>query len=205
MGNLNTRASHRADTNRLGDGGLERGALVPHVGRVNAARVGGDAREVDDFRNPCVGSGDVLQAGREPDGAVRHRPPDERLHPVQLRQRRNAIGGAHHRLADGVVADERREIYRGTRLTDLGEGFADIQRGRTAVASDDRRDSHPDEVLGSRMIGQIVGMCVHVDEAWRDDQACRIDDLTRRGARDVPDGHDAAVLDPDVSETAGSA
>ena len=37
------------------------------------------------------------------------------------------------------------------------------------------------------MIGQIVGVRVHVDEAWRDDQACRIDDLhAPRRARRFP-------------------
>ena len=85
--------------------------------------------------------------------------------------RRDAIGGAHHRLADGVVADERREVDRGAGLTDPGQRLADVERRGAAVAGDDRRHAHADEVLGARMIGEIVGVRVHVDEAWRDDQA----------------------------------
>ena len=62
--------------------------------------------------------------------------------------------------------------------------LADVERRAAAVAGDDRRHAHPDEVLGARMIGEIVGVGVDVDEAGRDDQAGRVDRPDARGARD---------------------
>ena len=81
-------------------------SFVAHVRGVDAAGIGGDVRELDDLRLVRVGARHVLQTGREPDGAVRHRLPDERLHPRQSRRplgRRFAVPMTM--LADGVVTD----------------------------------------------------------------------------------------------------
>ena len=74
-------------------------------------------------------------------------------------------------LAHGVVADQRREVDRGAGALDVAERLADVERRAAAVAGDDRRDAHADEVLGERLLDEIVGVRVDVDEARRDDQA----------------------------------
>ncbi len=60
---------------------------------------------------------------------------------------------------------------------DLRQRVADVERGAAAVAGDDRRHAHADEVLGARRVGDVVGVRVDVDEAGRDHQPGGVDDL----------------------------
>ena len=76
-----------------------------------------------------------------------------------------------------------------------GERLADVERRAAAVAGDDRRHAHADEVLGERLLREIVRVRVHVDEAGRDDQPRGVDHLARvlrarwcRSRRSVLDG-----------------
>ena len=55
------------------------------------------------------------------------------------------------------------------------------------------RHAHADEVLGARLLGEIVGVGVHVDEAWRDDEPGGVDDLASLASGDRADGGDATV------------
>ena len=69
---------------------------------------------------------------------------------------------------------------------------ADLERRRSAVAGDDRRHAHADEVrrLGSRR--QIVRVRVDVDETGRDGEPARVD-RSRRALAD-PMGPTRAIL-----------
>ena len=58
------------------------------------------------------------------------------------------------------MADERREVDRCARLLDPRQRLTDVEGGTAAVARNNRRDSHSNEVLGPRLIGKIVGMDV---------------------------------------------
>jgi hypothetical protein len=101
------------------------------------------------------------------------------------------------------VADERGEVDRGANLPDPVEGFTHVEGRPATVPRDDRRHSHPHEVLGARMLGKVVGVRVDVDEAGRNDEARRVDDLTRVGFRYSSNRCDAAVLDRHVCASAG--
>ena len=52
---------------------------------------------------------------------------------------------------------------------------ADVGRGAAAVAGDDRGHAHADEVGRRRMIREVVGVRVDVDEAGRHDQVASVD------------------------------
>ena len=173
--------------------------------RVDAALIAGDARKVDDLPAFRVGAWNVLQPGREADGAISHGAEDELLHPVELALRRIAVRSAHDFAAHGVVADERREIYRHAGALDSCQRLPDIECGRTAVARDDGRDAHAYEVLCARFISEIVGVGVHIDEAGRHDQTGRVDDVAGFASRDRADGGDPAVLDRHVRAPGGRA
>ena len=107
--------------------------------------------------------------------------------------------GPHRRPPDRVVADERGEVDRCAGLLDLCQRLADVERRATAVARHDGRDAHADEVLGARLLGQVVRVGVDVDEARGDDQAGGVDGFTRVPRVDGPDRGDATRRDPDVS------
>ena len=61
-----------------------------------------------------------------------------------------------------------------------GQRLPDVERRAAAVPRDDCRHAHPDEVLGARLVRQIVGVRVHVDESRRDHEPRRIDHVARR-------------------------
>ena len=147
----------------------------------------------------CIGAWDVLQAGREPHRAIGH----ARQTSDFIRLSSAMVGS---RLA--VPITSRRTVLwpmSVAKLTDAPRSF-DIAASalptssaeRAAVAGDDGRDAHADEVLGAGMVGKIVGVGVDVDEAWRDDEPGRVDALARVALRDRADGRDASVLDGDV-------
>ncbi len=205
MRNLHAAARHLADADRLGDGFFERGALVAHVGGVHAALVAGDARELDDLPRLGIGAWHVLQAGRETHGAVRHSAPDERLHPVELGNRRVAVRGPHHVTTHRVVPDERREVHRRADLFDRGQRLPDIERRRSAVSGHDGRDTHADEVLAPRLVDEVVGVGVDVDETRCDDEAGSVDHLPRVDLRDGADRRDAPGFDGDIRPPGRSA
>ena len=60
------------------------------------------------------------------------------------------------------------------------------------------RDPHADEVLGARLLGEVVGVGVDVDEPRRDDEPGGVDHVTRVELRERADLDDASVLDRDV-------
>ena len=193
-----------ADRQRLGHRGLEFRALVAHVRGVDAARTGRDPGERHDLVGGRVGAGHVLQAGGEPHGAVAHGGGHQRLHLCQFVGRRGPARRAHHRGPHRVVADERREVDGGATGADLRERRADVHRRAAAVAGDDGRDPHADEVCGRGVFRQLVGMSVHVDEPGRHDVAGGVDD--GRGAvasGSSPTLGDAAAADADVSAPPG--
>ena len=205
MRDLHAAARHLADADRFGDRLFERRSLVAHVGGVDAAVVAGDACQLDDLRRMRVGARHVLEARRESHRAVGHRPPDERLHPVELGDRREAIGRAHDLAAHGVVADERGEVHRRAGLLDRRQRLADIECRRAAITGNDSRDAHADEVLGARVIDEVIGVGVDVDEARRDDEPRSVNDLARVELGDRANLGDAARLDRDVSPASRSA
>ncbi len=92
------------------------------------------------------------------------------------------------------MTDERREIHRRARSIDIAQGLPDIERRGSAVAGNDSRDAHADEVLGAGLLGKIVGVGVDVDEAWRDDEPGGIDGLACVALRDYTDSGNATVL-----------
>ncbi len=132
-------------------------------------------RELDDLRLVRVDARHVLQARREPDRAVRHRFPDQRLHPRQFRSRRQAISGAHDHLADGVVTDERGVVDGWRRVANARQRLGDVRGGCSAVPRDDRGHAHTDEVRRRRMIREVVRVSVDVDEAGRHHQIACVD------------------------------
>ncbi len=205
VGDLDAAAGHLADANRLRDRRLERRPLVAHVRGVDAALVAGNARQLDDLARLRVGARHVLQAGRESHRPVRHRAPDERLHPVELGDRGVAVRRPHHFAAHRVVTDERREVHRRASLLDRRQRLADVERGRAAIARDDGRDAHADEVLGARLLDEVVGVGVDVDEAWRDDEPRGVNHLARVELRERADLDDASGPDRDVSPPRGRA
>jgi hypothetical protein len=173
---------------------------VAHVRRVDAPFVGRHACELDDLGRLGIRARHVLQARREPHRAVDHRLEDERLHAIELVQRRRSPRAAHHRRAHRVVADERRVIHRHARLADLRERLADVDRRPAAIARDNRRHAHPDEVRRRGMIRDIVRVRVHVDEAGRDDEAAGVDALRGLRAGQVANRGDAPVANADVGD-----
>ena len=205
MRDLDAPAGHLADADGFGDGLLELGSLVAHVRGVNAAGVRGHPGKVDDLRHAGVGAGHVLKTGREPDGAVGHRLPDERLHAGHLGDLGRAVLGSHDGAAHGVVADERREIDGGGAFPQRRQRRPDVQRGSAAIAGDDRGHAHPREVGGGGPIDQAVGMGMDVDEAGGDSQAGRVDDLGGLRPGNPPDRRNLSVLDGHVGDGAGAA
>ena len=52
---------------------------------------------------------------------------------------------------------------------------------------------------------RVIRVVVHVDEAGRDRQPCRIDPPRSRRGLEIADGRDAPAADPDVRSNGGSA
>ena len=96
------------------------------------------------------------------------------------------------------MADERREVDGGAGILHRRERLADVERRRAAVAGDDRRHTHADEVGGGGMVGDLVGVGVDVDEAGRDDEPGRVDAVGAVSRRDLANRLDASALDADV-------
>ncbi len=84
-------------------------------------------------------------------------------------------------------------------MLDFGQRLANVERRRAAIAGDDRRHAHPDEILGPWLFDEIVGVSVNVDEAWRDDEARGVDNLASLGSGDRADGGDASCGDRHIS------
>ena len=84
-------------------------------------------------------------------------------------------------------------------MLDFGQRLANVERRSAAIASDDRRHAHPDEILGPWLFDEIVGVSVNVDEAWRDDEAGGVDNLASLGSGDRADGGDASCCDRHIS------
>ena len=84
-------------------------------------------------------------------------------------------------------------------MLDFGQRLANVERRRAAIAGDDRRHAHPNEILGPWLFDEIVGVSVNVDEAWRDDEARGVDDLASLCSGDRADGRDASCCDRHIS------
>ncbi len=102
------------------------------------------------------------------------------------------------------MTDERREVHRRPSLLDRRQRLADVKRRRTAVARDDGRDSHADEVVGARLLDEVVGVRMHVDEAGCDDETGGVDDVARVELRERADLDDASGPDRHVGPPRGS-
>src|SRR6185503_4742606 len=113
-----------------------------------------------------------------------------------------ALGTSHHGAADRVVTDERRVVQGDAGLPDLVQRLADVPRRRSAVARDDGRHTHADEVLRQRPRRDVVRMGMDIDEARREDEAAGIEALARRelSGRDAADTRDLPVADADVAD-----
>ena len=203
MRDLDRAPGHLPNPDGLGKGLFQLGALVAHVGCIHPAGVPGNSREIQDLRHPRVDAGHIFQPGREADGAVSHRAPYQRSHARELGDGGIAICGTHHRTPHRVVADQSRVIHGCAGFADDRERIADVEGGGAAIPGDDGRHPHPQEVLSLGCLGHIVGMGVHVDEAWSDDEIRGIDRLGRDAAGKCPDRHDTAVPDADVGAAAG--
>ena len=75
----------------------------------------------------------------------------------------------------GVVTDERGVIDGGGRVTYSRQRLRHVGRRASAVAGDDRGHAHVDEVRRGRVIREVVGMRVDVDEARRHDEIASVD------------------------------
>ncbi len=199
MRDLNGALRRLPHRDRLGHRFVDRRALVAHVRRIDAARRARDLRELDDLRGLGVGPRDVLQSGREPHRARAHRVADQPPHLLQLRRRRRPPLASHDRGADAVVADQRRVVDGHLRRANLRERRTDIDRRSAAVAGDDRRHAHPDEIFGERPIGHFVGVRVNVDEAGRDDHPLDVEHFHALDGGDLADLCNLAVADENVA------
>jgi hypothetical protein len=84
-------------------------------------------------------------------------------------------------------------------MLDGTKELRDVQCRTTAVAGYDGRDSHADEILRSRHVGNVVSVSVDVNETRGNDEAGSVDfnlGLTANPA----DGRDASLLDRHIGE-----
>ena len=95
-----------ADPDSFIDGREDLGALVTHVGGVDAFERRNLAGEFDNLLRIGKAARGVDQAGGHAEGAVAHRFADILFHPGHLLCRRLAVVVAHHLLADGTQSDE---------------------------------------------------------------------------------------------------
>ena len=155
------------------------GALVTHVGVVDAAVLRGDLRQLDHFFRGGVAARRVVEAGGDADGAFLHGGVDEALH---LRSIWSAVG-----LASDMPMTSPRTVpcpMKSAALVPMPcrshfvKRGADVAWAVTVVSGGDRGDAlHEVGVVAAALrIGEIRrGVGVGIDEARRDDQARCID------------------------------
>ena len=157
-----------------------------------------DLGQFDDLGLFGVGAGNVLESGRESDGTVGHRLLHKRLHSSEFFRGRRAPLGSHDGAAHRVVADQRRVVHRNAGLLDACERGREVLGGSTAVACHHRRHAHLDEMLRQWMVGDFIGVGVHVDESWTDDLAARFEDRRCSGRAERADRGNPAVSDANI-------
>src|SRR5439155_25171648 len=87
-----------------------------------------------------------------------------------------------------------------------GRQFALVRPGGTAFAEDLRGDALADFALGVAVFEeQEVGVRVHVDETWSDDEAARVDFTLRRRCRHPSERHDPVMAPAHVAAEPGVA
>ena len=158
---------------------FERRALVAHVRGVDAAGIAGDAASTMSSGVAAYVPGTYCRPVENPTApsAIARQTSDRIFVSSGIVGSRLSVPIAARRtvLWPMNVA----KLTDGARLLDLGQRFADVERRAAAVAGHDRRHAHADEVLGARMIRQVVGVRVHVDESGRDDEVGGVDGLAR--------------------------
>ena len=174
------------------------GALVAHVARVDAAVGRGDLGEGHDLIGLGERARQVNQARAQADGAVLHRLVDQASHALEFGSGwRAGETAAHDLTADRVVADEGGDIEADPGLGDAAEKVCDVELRTAAVAGDDGRHAHAQEVFTGRQRGDILRVGVHIDEAGCDHLAAGVD-LGPAASRDPADRGDPAVPNRDV-------
>ena len=145
MEDLDLDAAFLADPHRLRDRADQAGALVAHVGGVEAVAAAGDAGQRDQVLGGLEAVGRIDERARNAERAGVHRGRDLGLHRRQLRRCRPAGAVAHDvdpRLRRRIISAE---IDRDALLLEPPEIGVDLARRhrRAALAGDDGGDAHP--------------------------------------------------------------
>ena len=95
-----------SDLERLAHALEQAESFFAQVRRVDAAGIGGDLRQRDDFVGLRVEARDVAKPGAQSERALVHRLPDHLRHARELVRRRRAVRRAHDLSANRVVPGE---------------------------------------------------------------------------------------------------
>ena len=166
----------------------------------SAAVARSDLRQLDDLVQLRVVGGHVEQSRRESQRSLLHADFDEPLHLLEFGRRGRAVLEAQHFRPHPRVTGEEPDVGR-----HLQRCHVLIERPRLVAAveaREDRGDPLPREVLRQRvLVDRRLDVRVVVDEAWRDDEARRVELARRLIGRDAVaiDPGDPIALDGDIS------
>ena len=206
MRELDAHTGFAADANGLIDGLDDMSALIAHVTGIDAAVFRGGLGESYDFIRIGVGAGDINQAGGKSHRAGLHIFLDKLLHADNFIGVRQAIGRAHHCVAHGVVAHERRQVQPELDIFQAQKFRGQIRERAAAISGYNRGDAIGDEVVAAgNLLDHIFDVRVHVDEAGRDHAILGVDSARGRSTRQIADGRDVPVLHGNVGARPGIA
>src|SRR5215813_14598926 len=139
---------------------------------INGAAFGCDLSQFDHLFGLRVTARRVIEARGQSERAVVHSLADERFHLFELFRRRGGVAHSHHRLPDGAVADERRDVRAYALRFQLLKSFGEWNATASVIAY--KNSCHAlrqvREIGGALRIEEVVvGVRVRIDESWRDD------------------------------------
>jgi hypothetical protein len=146
----------------------------------------------------------IVETGGDAPGAGLEPTHDDRAHALDLVRRRAPVGGAHYLRPGAVEPDVGADIERQARGAGARELLRQVDTSAAVGVQDFRRDSLREHVLSGRQcIDRRVAM--DIDEAWRHEQARRVDFLRRARVAEVAHARDEPVRNPHVRPIAGKA
>src|SRR5262245_33325429 len=134
---------------------------------IYAATFGCDLSQLDTFFDLRVAARRVIEARGQSARAVVHSLAHELFHLFELFRRRGGVAHSHHRLPDGAVADERRDVRADALRFQLLKSFGEWNATASVIAY--KNSCHAlrqvREIGGAlRVEDVVVGVRVRIDE-----------------------------------------